>query len=91
MAVCIINGRRVEIPDAASAEDIASAGGIRSGRRIIRQTREGNYPMKPGERVTLSDGDLMNLAKALYDAHSAIANAIARERAGQREGDGAQQ
>lgn len=26
--------------------------------------------------------DLMNLAKALYDAHSAIANAIARERAG---------
>jgi hypothetical protein len=26
-------------------------------------------------------GDLMNLAKALYDAHSAIANAIAHERA----------
>lgn len=26
-------------------------------------------------------GDLMNLAKALYDAHSAIATAIARERA----------
>ena len=26
-------------------------------------------------------GDLMNLAKALYDAHSAIANVIARERA----------
>jgi hypothetical protein len=26
-------------------------------------------------------GDLMNLAKALYDAHSAIASAIARERA----------
>ena len=25
--------------------------------------------------------DLMNLAKALYDAHSAIANVIARERA----------
>ena len=26
--------------------------------------------------------DLMNLAKALYDAHSAIASAIARERSG---------
>jgi hypothetical protein len=26
-------------------------------------------------------GDLMNLAKALYDAHSSIANAIARDRA----------
>jgi hypothetical protein len=26
-------------------------------------------------------GDLMNVAKALYDAHSAIATAIARERA----------
>src|SRR2546421_7938978 len=33
--------------------------------------------------------DLMNLAKALYDAHSAIANAIARERADQREAGGA--
>lgn len=30
---------------------------------------------------SFSYGDLMNLAKALYDAHSAIAAAIARERA----------
>jgi hypothetical protein len=28
--------------------------------------------------------DLMNLAKALYDAHSAIANQIARDRAGEQ-------
>ncbi len=30
-------------------------------------------------------GDLMNLAKALYDAHSVIASAIARERAERKE------
>src|SRR5438552_6475659 len=30
--------------------------------------------------------DLMNLAKALYDAHSAIANVIARERAARTSG-----
>ncbi len=57
MAACIINGRRVEVPDAATAEEIANAGGIRSGRRVIRQTREGNYPMNPGQRVRLDDGD----------------------------------
>ena len=55
MAVCIVNGRRVEVPGAATPEEVASAAGIRRGRRIIRQTREGNFPMKPGERVTLED------------------------------------
>jgi hypothetical protein len=57
MAVCIINGRRVDIPDAATPEEIAGAAGIRRGRRIIRQTREGNYPMNPGERVAVDDAD----------------------------------
>jgi hypothetical protein len=57
MAVCIVNGRRVEIPNAATPEEVANAAGIRGGRRIIRQTREGNFPMKPGERVTLADED----------------------------------
>ena len=57
MAICIVNGRRVEIPDAATPEELARAAGIRQGRRIIRQTREGNYPMTPGERVSVSDSD----------------------------------
>jgi hypothetical protein len=57
MAVCIINGRRVDVPDAATPEEIANAAGIRAGRRIIRQTREGNYPMTPGERVAVEETD----------------------------------
>ena len=57
MAVCIVNGRRVDIPDAVTPEEVASAAGIRPGRRVIRQTREGNYPMTPGERVAVEDAD----------------------------------
>jgi hypothetical protein len=57
MAVCIINGRRIDIPDAATPEEVADAAGIRPGRRIIRQTREGNYPMTPGERVAVGESD----------------------------------
>jgi hypothetical protein len=57
MPACIVNGRRVEFPNAVTPEDIASAAGIRSGRRIIRQTREGNYPMNPGERVPVEEAD----------------------------------
>jgi hypothetical protein len=55
MAVCIVNGRRVEVPDATTPEELARAAGIRAGRRIIRQRVDGNYPMQPGERVTLED------------------------------------
>jgi hypothetical protein len=56
MAVCIINGRRIDVPNASlTPEELAAAGGIQAGRRIIRQTREGNYPMRPGERVVLGD------------------------------------
>lgn len=33
------------------------------------------------DSTSFAFGDLMNLAKALYDAHSAISNVIARERA----------
>lgn len=57
MAVAIINGRRVELPDVATADDLAQAGGLRRGRRIIRRTREGNYPVKPGEAVVVREGD----------------------------------
>lgn len=57
MNTVIINGRRVQVPDAPTPEDIASAGGIRPGRRIIRRTREGNYPLKPGSRITVDQDD----------------------------------
>ena len=64
MAMAIINGRRVEVPEAATAEDLRQAGGIKPGRRIIRRTREGNYPVKPGERVTVQAGDTFTDAPA---------------------------
>jgi hypothetical protein len=57
MPMCIVNGRRMEYSSTATPEEIASVAGIRPGRRIIKQTRGANYPMKPGERVTLQDGD----------------------------------
>ena len=57
MAMAIINGRRVELPDVATSEQIAVAGGLREGRRVIHRKREGNYPVKPGEQVRVSDDD----------------------------------
>ena len=53
----IINGRRVELPEVADAEQIARAGHIDEERVILRRTREGNYPVAPGTRVRLDDGD----------------------------------
>jgi hypothetical protein len=55
MAFCIFNGRRVEVPDATTPEELARAAGIRAGRRVIRQRIDGNYPMPPGERTTIED------------------------------------
>ena len=57
MNTVIINGRRVQVPDAPTPEEIASASGIRPGRRIIRKTREGNYPLKPGSRISINPED----------------------------------
>ncbi|MGD0540281.1 MAG: hypothetical protein ABSB33_02075 [Tepidisphaeraceae bacterium] len=57
MPTVLVNGRRIEVPDATTPEQIARAGGIRSGRRIIRQTREGNYPVKPGDHVQVQQDD----------------------------------
>ena len=48
-----------------------------------------SYKDEKGEwhdTTSFAFGDLMNLAKALMDAHTAIANAIARERASTNEG-----
>jgi hypothetical protein len=58
MTTAIINGRRVQIPSVAEAEDIRQAGGISEGRTVIRRSREGNYVVRPGEKVNVKDGDV---------------------------------
>lgn len=58
MATAIINGRRVQIPNVASVEDIRKAGGIAEGRTVIHRRREGNFVVRPGEEVTPQDGDV---------------------------------
>ena len=58
MPTAIINGRRVQVPDVATVEDIRRAGEISSGRNILRRTREGNYAVRPEERVAVEDGDV---------------------------------
>lgn len=49
---------------------------------VSRSYRDGD---KWKDSNSFAFGDLMNVAKALYDAHSAIANVIARERAAAKE------
>jgi hypothetical protein len=58
MATAIINGRRVQVPPVAKVEDIRKAGGIAEGRTVIRRGREGNYVVRPGENVSVEDGDV---------------------------------
>ncbi len=58
MAAAIINGRRVQIPDNASDEEIRQAGGIKSGRTLTRRNRFGNYVIPRGSKVNVSDGDV---------------------------------
>ena len=57
MATAIINGRRVEIPSTADAQAIRQAGGIADGRTVIHRRREGNFVVRPGEQVTVKEGD----------------------------------
>ncbi len=58
MATAIINGRRVQVPDVATIEDIRKAGGIDKGRSVIRRTREGNFVVRPDEEVAVHDGEV---------------------------------
>jgi hypothetical protein len=58
MATAIINGRRVQVPPVAKIEDIRKAGGIASGRSVVRRTREGNFVVRPDEEVAVEDGDV---------------------------------
>ena len=57
MVTAIINGRRVELPDVAQAEDIRQAGDIPPERTILRRTGKGSYLVKPGETVTVTEDD----------------------------------
>jgi hypothetical protein len=58
MATAIINGRRVQVPPVAKVEDIRKAGDISEGRTVIHRTRKGNFVVRPGQDVTVHDGDV---------------------------------
>lgn len=58
MAAAMINGRRVQIPDTSSDEEIRHAGGIKDGRTLIKRDRFGNYVIPRGSKVNVSDGDV---------------------------------
>jgi hypothetical protein len=58
MAEAIINGKRVQIPNAATDEDIRQAGGISSGRTLIRREKRGNFVIPRGSRVNAKDNDV---------------------------------
>lgn len=58
MATAIINGRRVELPETASAQLIREKGSIRQGRTLIRRTREGNHVVPSAASVSVAEGDV---------------------------------
>jgi hypothetical protein len=48
MPYTVVEGRRIEVPDAPiTPEQLGMLGGLRPGRRMIRKTREGNFPLRP--------------------------------------------
>lgn len=57
MATAIVNGRRITVPPVVSDGDLRQAAEIKPGRTLIRRARDGNYVVKPGEKVTVKDGD----------------------------------
>lgn len=46
-----INGRRIQVAENATPEQIAQQAGIAAGRRIIKRDYRGNYPQTPGKPV----------------------------------------
>ncbi len=53
-----LNGREVVIPDSVTVDTkIRELGQIDPARNLIRRTREGNFLIPKGSRVTVSDGD----------------------------------
>jgi hypothetical protein len=57
MAMAVINGRRVVLPDAVSDADIRRAGNIDPQRNLLHRRREGNFLIPRGGRVQVNDGD----------------------------------
>ncbi|MFH1287139.1 MAG: hypothetical protein ABII25_00380 [bacterium] len=57
MAKVIINGRQMQIPNSATADDIKKTGKIGGGRTLIHRKKTGNYAVKHGERIDAQDGD----------------------------------
>lgn len=47
MATAIINGRRVQVPDVITVEEIRKTSGIDKGHTVIRCNREGNFVVRP--------------------------------------------
>ncbi|MFI5398506.1 MAG: hypothetical protein ACHQ9S_23495 [Candidatus Binatia bacterium] len=58
MAMAVINGRRVILPDAVSDADIRRVGNIDPKRNLMRRTREGNFLVPRGGQVPVDDGDV---------------------------------
>jgi hypothetical protein len=57
MATAIINGRRVEIPSTTTDDEIRQAGGINTGRTLIKRDRLGNFVIPRKSKVNVNDGD----------------------------------
>ncbi len=58
MKEAIINGRRAQIPDTTTDEEIKNIGGIRHGRTLIKRERNGNFVIPRGSKVNVNDGDV---------------------------------
>ena len=58
MPMVIINGKRVNMPNSATSEDLFRAAGRNSeGRAMTKQSPAGNVRLKPGQSYRLNDGD----------------------------------
>jgi len=57
MPTAIINGRRVDLPDSTTDKEIRKVAEIDPQRTLILRTREGNYLVPKGSRVSVNEGD----------------------------------
>ncbi len=58
MAMAIINGHKMILPETVSDADIRRAGEIDAKRNLLRRTREGNFLVPRGARMQVNDGDV---------------------------------
>jgi hypothetical protein len=58
MSFTVVDGRRIQVPDAPiTPERLAELAGVRPGRRMIRRSREGNFPLDPNVPFTPSEDE----------------------------------